>query len=151
MSGRLDLEDDLDGMPRLIVALDEADATVRELARCWKTFRHNDNARMSGPSPLSRTPSGRGARPASTSFSTGDPPPVLGAAARDQFATVILVQVTADTWRRLAPVVGPAPKQSSHPGRFHVVQHSAVHETQAIVMTDAEVVDWLTYPRDNES
>ncbi|MFI5681807.1 hypothetical protein [Streptomyces cellulosae] len=58
---------------------------------------------------------------------------------------------TADTWRRLAPIAGPAPKQSRHPGRLHVVQHDGAHETQAVLMTDAEVVNWLTDPTDNES
>ncbi|MFI1015773.1 hypothetical protein [Streptomyces sp. NPDC020965] len=76
---------------------------------------------------------------------------VLGTQVREQFATVILSRFTADTWRRLAPIAGPAPKQSRHPGRFHVIHHDAVHETQAIVMTDTEVVNWLTGPHDNES
>jgi hypothetical protein len=79
-------------------------------------------------------------------------PVVLGLEAREQFATVILARSTADTWRRLAPAVGRGPKQR-HPqqGRFHVVQQSDAHETQAVQMTDADGVNRLTDPTDNQS
>ncbi|MFJ4767515.1 hypothetical protein ACIP88_00135 [Streptomyces uncialis] len=76
---------------------------------------------------------------------------VLGAAGREQFATVILSRFTASTWRCVAPLAGPAPKQTRRPGRGHVIQQGDTHETQAIVMTDAEIVDWLTAPDDSES
>ncbi|MFJ7242967.1 hypothetical protein ACIQWB_38445 [Streptomyces olivaceus] len=72
--------------------------------------------------------------------------------AHELFATVILSRFTANTWRCLAPLVGPAPKkQNPHPGRFHVVQQDSTHETQAVLMTDADVVNWLTDPEDPES
>ncbi|MFF1408055.1 hypothetical protein [Streptomyces sp. NPDC058294] len=59
---------------------------------------------------------------------------------------------TADTGQRLAPKAGPAPKQRWSPqGRVHVVQQGDAHETQAIWMTDADVVNWLTDPDDHES
>lgn len=64
---------------------------------------------------------------------------------------MILARCTADTWQRLAPMAGPAPKQRAHPGRVHVVQQGGAHETQAIWMTDADVVNWLTDPTDSES
>ncbi|MEU3219784.1 hypothetical protein [Streptomyces sp. NPDC006971] len=67
------------------------------------------------------------------------------------FATVILARFTADTWRRLAPMAGPAPKQHPHPGRFHVTQQGSAHEIQAIWMTDADIVNWLTDPTGSES
>lgn len=74
-----------------------------------------------------------------------------GGAAHELFATVILSRFTADTWR-LAPLAGPAPKkQSPYPGRFHVVQQDSTHETQAVLMTDSDVVNWLTAPTDSES
>ncbi|WP_331757136.1 hypothetical protein OG582_39960 (plasmid) [Streptomyces anulatus] len=62
---------------------------------------------------------------------------------------MILARFTADTWQVLAPDAGPAPKQC-HPqrGRFHVVQHGEAEETQAIRMTEADVVTWLTDPDD---
>ncbi|MFI2241101.1 hypothetical protein [Streptomyces chrestomyceticus] len=67
-------------------------------------------------------------------------------------ATVILSRFTADTWRRFAPMAGPSPQgQNPRPGRFHVVQQGSAHETQAVLMTDADVVNWLTDPDDHES
>lgn len=60
---------------------------------------------------------------------------------------MILARFTANTRQALALAAGPAPKQR-HPqrGHFHVIQHGEVHETQAIRMTDADVVTWLTDP-----
>ncbi|MER5852809.1 hypothetical protein ABT126_38990 [Streptomyces sp. NPDC002012] len=76
---------------------------------------------------------------------------VLGPETREQFATVILARFTTDTWERLVPMAGPAPKQRHpQPGCFHVVQQGSTHETQAVRMTDADVVNWLTDPEDNE-
>lgn len=62
---------------------------------------------------------------------------------------MILARFTTDTWQVLASDAGPAPKQR-HPqqGHFHVIQHGEVDETQAIRMTDADVVTWLTDPDD---
>ncbi|MER6162030.1 hypothetical protein ABT147_42150 [Streptomyces sp. NPDC001868] len=67
----------------------------------------------------------------------------LTPSAREQFATVILARVTANTWQRLAPIDGPAPKPSTHPGRVHVVQDCTAHQTQALLLTDAEAAGWL--------
>ncbi|MFD6335475.1 hypothetical protein ACFWGI_38645 [Streptomyces niveus] len=64
---------------------------------------------------------------------------------------MILSRFTADTWQRLAPIAAPFPKQNKHCGRFHVVQQGGAHETQAVLVTDADVVNWLTDLDDNES
>ncbi|MFI9230928.1 hypothetical protein [Streptomyces rimosus] len=42
-------------------------------------------------------------------------------------------------------------KAEPAPGRCHVLQHNSPHETQAVLMTDADVVNWLTDPDDIES
>ncbi|OKI36956.1 hypothetical protein A6A29_41175 [Streptomyces sp. TSRI0281] len=39
---RIDLEDDLDDVPRLIVVVDDANTTLLHLARYWETFLHDD-------------------------------------------------------------------------------------------------------------
>jgi hypothetical protein len=149
---RRDLEGDLDDVPRLIVAIDQANTTLRQLARYWETFRQKDDPQTSPAITALEEAlwAGRAAR-VHVIFDGRPNATVLGPGAHEQFATVILSRFTADTWRRLAPVAGPAPKQSRQPGRFHVVQHDGAHETQAILMTDAEVVNWLTDPTDNES
>lgn len=57
---------------------------------------------------------------------------------------MILAWVSANTWQRPAPVAGPTPRLSAHPGRVHVVQEGTAHQTQALLLTDAEAADWLT-------
>ncbi|MEU0957779.1 hypothetical protein ABZ353_36465 [Streptomyces niveus] len=52
---------------------------------------------------------------------------------------------------RLSPDGRPRPEAEHPPGRFHVVQQGEAQETQAILMNDVEVVDWLTDPAGNES
>ncbi|KOT48305.1 hypothetical protein ADK43_38205 [Streptomyces rimosus subsp. rimosus] len=44
---RLDLDGDLDDVPRLIVAIDAADTTLRQLARYWETFRQKEHPKTS--------------------------------------------------------------------------------------------------------
>ncbi|MGW1616971.1 hypothetical protein ACWCQZ_47905 [Streptomyces sp. NPDC002285] len=150
---RLDLDGDLDDVPRLIVAVDEAHATLRQLARYWETFRQKDDPKTS-PAIAALEEAlwvGRAAR-VHVIFDGRPHTTALGGAAHELFATVILSRFTADTWRRLAPLAGPAPKkQNPYPGRFHVVQQDSAHETQAVLMTDADVVNWLTDPTDSES
>ncbi|MGQ7754908.1 hypothetical protein ACUN29_41905 (plasmid) [Streptomyces sp. WC2508] len=145
--------DALADVPRLIVAMDSANATLSRLARYWETFRSQDDPKTSPAITALEDAlwSGRAARV--HVILDGTPrTSVLGAAAHELFATVILARVTADTWQRLAPLAGPAPKQRhKQRGRFHVVQHSEAHETQAIWMTDADVVNWLTDPDDPAS
>ncbi|MEV6408644.1 hypothetical protein AB0M58_37860 [Streptomyces bobili] len=151
---RLDFDGDLDDVPRLIVAVDAANTTLRQLARYWEAFRHKDDPKTS-PAIAALEEAlwvGRAARvhvifdgrPHSAAFGRTS-------AAHELFATVILSRFTADTWRRLAPMAVPAPKQKPYPGRFHVVQQDSTHETQAVLMTDADVVNWLTDPEDHES
>ncbi|MFB7137308.1 hypothetical protein ACFCZY_37950 [Streptomyces sp. NPDC056237] len=150
---RLDLNGDLEDVPRLIVAIDEAHATLRQLARYWETSRQKGDPKTS-PAITALEEAlwvGRAAR-VHVIFDGRPHTTVLGRQTREQFATVILARFTADTWRRLAPMAGPAPKQRHpQPGRFHVVQQGAAHETQAVRMTDADVVNWLTDPEDNQS
>ncbi len=152
---RLDLDGDLDDVPRLIVAIDEADTTLRQLARYWETFRQKDAPKTSPAIAVLEEALWVGpAAHVHVNFDGRPHTAALGgmSAAHELFATVVLARFTADTWRRLAPMTGPTSKrQSPHPGRFHVVQHHSTHETQAVLLTDAEVVNWLTDPDDHES
>ncbi|OKK05306.1 hypothetical protein AMK09_37815 [Streptomyces sp. CB02488] len=146
---RLDLEGDLHDVPRLIVAADEANTTLRQLARYWETFRQKDDPKTSPAIAALKEALwvGHAAR-IHVIFDGRPQATVLAGAAHELFAKVILARLTADTWQRLAPMAGPAPKQRPHPDRFHVIQHGEVEETQAIRMTDADVVTWLTDPDD---
>ncbi|MFF9403623.1 hypothetical protein [Streptomyces sp. NPDC014744] len=54
----------------------------------------------------------------------------LGPGGHEQFATVVLGQVTARIWDRLAPQTDTARKPSTQPGSFHVVQGWTTHESR---------------------
>ncbi|MFJ4007698.1 hypothetical protein ACIPWL_30195 [Streptomyces sp. NPDC090023] len=153
LTRRLDLADsELDAAPRLIVSVDSANGTLHRLTRYWETFRSNDDPRTSpAVSALEAALcAGRAARvhvlldgtPATS---------ILGAAPHELFGTIVLAWVSANTWQRLAPLIASAPKSSNHRGSGHVIQDGEVHETQAIWMTDADVVTWLTDPDDPQS
>jgi hypothetical protein len=138
--------DDLDGVPRLMVVIDRADATLRHLTRYWETFRQKDDPKRSPAIAALEAVlyEGRAAR----IHVIYDGPTTVGErlipGAREQFSTVILARVSAGMWQRLAPIVDPAPQSSPLPGRVHVVQHGDAHPAQVPLMTDAEAADWLT-------
>lgn len=67
-------------MPRLIVAVDEANATLHRLARYWETFRQKDDPKTSPAIAALEMRSGSDARPASTSSSTDAPSPPVSQA-----------------------------------------------------------------------
>ncbi|WP_424893237.1 hypothetical protein [Streptomyces sp. XH2] len=141
---RINFDGDLDDVPRLMVVLDQADTTLRQLTRYWETFRQKDDPKQS-PAVAALEDvlyAGRQAR-IHVLYNGRAVDGGLAPAAREQFATVILARVTADTWQRLAPIAGPAPKSSAHPGRAHVIQEGTAHPTQVLLMTDAEAADWL--------
>ncbi|MGW2601209.1 hypothetical protein [Streptomyces klenkii] len=142
---RIDLDDDLDGVPRLMVVLDQADTTLRQLTRYWETFRQKDDPKQS-PAVAALEDvlhAGREAR-IHVLYNGRAADGGLSTAAREQFATVILARFTAGTWQRLAPIAGPAPKSSPLPGRAHVIQNGTAYPTQVLLMTDSEAAAWLT-------
>ncbi|MEU6339164.1 hypothetical protein ABZ839_33035 [Streptomyces cellulosae] len=143
---RIALDGNLDDVPRLMVVIDRADATLRHLARCWDCFRQKDDPKRSPAIAALEAVlyAGREAR----IHVIYDRPATVGGrlipGAREQFSTVILARVSAGMWQRLAPIVDPAPQSSPLPGRVHVVQDGATHPAQVPLMTDAEAADWLT-------
>ncbi|MFJ5851151.1 hypothetical protein [Streptomyces sp. NPDC092903] len=154
LARRLTLTDtELAAAPRLIVSMDSAHHALRQLARYWETFRDKDDPATSPAVAALEEAlwSGRAARV--NVILNGTPATrALGAAPHELFGTVILARVSASAWQRLAPFAGPAPKPSEQPGRVHVAQHGEeAHETQALWMTDADVVTWLTDPDDTQS
>ncbi|MFJ2968630.1 hypothetical protein ACIPIC_40990 [Streptomyces collinus] len=145
--------DQLADVPRLIVAMDSANGAMRRLARYWETSPQKDDPKTS-PAITALEEALWAGRAARVHVILDGTPQTsaLGAAAHELFATVILARCTADTWQRLASIAGPAPDQRRSPqGRVHVVQQGDAHETQAIWMTDADVVNWLTDPEDHGS
>ncbi|MFF3632167.1 hypothetical protein [Streptomyces sp. NPDC002164] len=70
---------------------------------------------------------------------------------REQFSTLLLGRVTPPrTWNQAAPQVAPVPKASTHPGRFHTVQHSTAHPTQVLLMSETEAAAWAAATQTEE-
>lgn len=140
---RINLDGDVDDVPRLMVVLDRADDTMRHLASYWENFRQKDDPTKSPAITALEGVLQAGRQARIHVLYNGRASGGLAPDAREQFATVILARVSAGTWQRLAPIASPAPKSSGHPGRAHVVQDDTAHPTQLLLMTDAEAADWL--------
>ncbi|MEU0216058.1 hypothetical protein ABZ281_13435 [Streptomyces sp. NPDC006265] len=141
---RVDLDGDLDDTPRMVAVLDRADATLRHLTRYWETFRQEDDPKKSPAITALEDVLHAGREARIHVLYNGRVTGGLAPTTREQFATVILARVSAGTWQQLAPIAGPAPKSSAHPGRAHVVQDGTASPAQVLLMTDAEAADWLT-------
>ncbi|MER5852507.1 hypothetical protein ABT126_37315 [Streptomyces sp. NPDC002012] len=106
-----------DDLPRLTMVFEEADATLRKLARYWDTIRQKDDPKTSpAVDALNEILfAGRQARiyvlfdghPTNSALDGGE--------GRELFSTVVLARVPTSTWDRFAPQVDPAPKGSTHP------------------------------------
>lgn len=123
---------------------ENADATLRKLARHWETVRRPGDPRVSPAFTTLTDVLFAGGMVRMNVLYDGDPTlSVLGPEGHEQFSTVILGQVPTGTWRKLAPAEGPAPKDRGRPhrGRVHVVQRGdTVHQTQALTLTDPEAL-----------
>lgn len=133
------------GLPRLAVVFDGVDAARRQLVRHWQTVRESGDPKVSPAVDALSTVLHVGRQARIHVLLDGRPTAdVLGPQAREQFSTVVLAQITADTWRHLAPTVGPAPKGRPHPGRVHVVHHGTARQAQVLHLTEGEATAWAT-------
>ncbi|WP_435060132.1 FtsK/SpoIIIE domain-containing protein [Streptomyces sp. bgisy060] len=139
----IDQHGDADDLPRLTVVFEVADITLRNLARYWDTVWEKDDPKTSPAVTALEELLFEGRQARMYVFLAGHLNSPLGPEAREQFSTVVLGRVTTRTWDRLAPQVGTAPENSTHPGRAHVVQGLTAHPTQVVIMTDAEAAAWV--------
>lgn len=140
-----DQHGDTGNLPRLTVVFEEADATLRQLARYWDTIRQKDDPKMSPAVDALNEVLFAGRQGRIYVLLNGHlTTSALGPAWREQFSTVVLGRAPTRTWDRLAPQVDPAPKSSAHPGRVHVVQGWTAHPTQVLLLTNAEATAWVT-------
>ncbi|MGJ5899311.1 helicase HerA domain-containing protein [Streptomyces niveiscabiei] len=133
--------------PRLLILLEEVNATMKQLARYWERTRESGDPKISPAIDALNEVlyMGRQVRmhvllvaQSATARALGGPE------VREQFATRILARYSMNAWRMLAPEVHPAPKSTKHPGRAQVVIGGTAHETQVLFFTDAEARAWAT-------
>uniref|UniRef100_UPI002F9089D3 pRL2-11 n=1 Tax=Streptomyces sp. NBC_01562 TaxID=2975879 RepID=UPI002F9089D3 len=133
--------------PRLLILLEEVNATMKQLARYWERTRESGDPKVSPAIDALNEVlyMGRQVRmhvllvaQSATARALGGPE------VREQFATRILARYSMNAWRMLAPEVHPAPKSTKHPGRAQVVIGGTASETQVLFFTDAEAREWAT-------
>ncbi|MFM9584154.1 helicase HerA domain-containing protein [Streptomyces caniscabiei] len=133
--------------PRLLILLEEVNATLKQLARYWERLRESGDPKVSPAIDALNEVlyMGRQVRmhvllvaQSATARALGGPE------VREQFATRILARYSMNAWRMLAPEVHPAPKSTKHHGRAQVVIGGTAHETQVLFFTDAEAREWAT-------
>ncbi|MET8770916.1 pRL2-11 [Streptomyces sp. NPDC004658] len=142
------LSDDADPSevgPRIVILLEEINATMKQLNRYWEKIKEKGDPKISpAVDALAEILfMGRAVRlhvllvaQSATARALGGPE------MRENFATRILARYTQNAWRMLVPEVQPAPKSTRHIGRAQVVLGGVAHETQVMFMTDAEARAW---------
>ncbi|MFF3019756.1 pRL2-11 [Streptomyces sp. NPDC057939] len=133
--------------PRLLILLEEVNATMKQLARYWEKTRESGDPKVSpAVDALNEILyMGRQLRmhvllvaQSATARALGGPE------VREQFSTRILARYSVNAWRMLAPEVHPAPKSTKHQGRAQVVSGGSARETQILFFTEAEAREWAT-------
>lgn len=133
--------------PRLLILLEEVNATLKQLARYWERTRESGDPKVSPAIDALNEIlyMGRQVRmhvllvaQSATARALGGPE------VREQFATRILARYSMNAWRMLAPEIHPAPKSTKHVGRAQVVIGGTARETQVLFFTDAEAREWAT-------
>ncbi|MFJ4865997.1 pRL2-11 [Streptomyces sp. NPDC088748] len=131
--------------PRLLILLEEVNATMKQLARYWEKIRESGDPKTSpAVDALNEILyMGRQLRmhvllvaQSATARALGGPE------VREQFSTRILARYSVNAWRMLAPEVHPAPKSTKHQGRAQVVSGGSARETQILFFTEAEAREW---------
>jgi hypothetical protein len=133
--------------PRVLILLEEINATMKQLARYWEKIRESGDPKVSpAVDALNEILyMGRQLRmhvllvaQSATARALGGPE------VREQFATRILARYSVNAWRMLAPEVHPAPKSTKHHGRAQVVMGGSARETQVLFFTETEAREWAT-------
>lgn len=133
--------------PRLLVLLEEVNATMKQLACYWEKTRESGDPKVSpAVDALNEILyMGRQLRmhvllvaQSATARALGGPE------VREQFSTRILARYSVNAWRMLAPEVHPAPKSTKHAGRAQVITGGSVTETQVLFFTEAEAHEWAS-------
>ncbi|MFI2361096.1 helicase HerA domain-containing protein [Streptomyces anulatus] len=133
--------------PRLLILLEEVNATMKQLARYWEKTRESGDPKVSpAVDALNEILyMGRQLRmhvllvaQSATARALGGPE------VREQFSTRILARYSVNAWRMLAPEVHPAPKSTKHRGRTQVVTGGSATETQVLFFTEPEAHEWAS-------
>jgi hypothetical protein len=131
--------------PRLILAMEEMNATANRLAAYWRKTKAKEDPTVS---PAVEALGdilfmGRAVRVNVIAVAQMMTARTLGGPeARENFATRILARYTLNAWKMLVPEVWPMPRMSRHQGRVQVVIGGQARETQVLYSTPSEAREW---------
>lgn len=131
--------------PRLVVLLEEINATAQRLAAYWRKIKTKDEPNVS-PAVEALADvlyMGRAVRVHVIALGQLLTARALGGPElRECFGTRILARYTVNAWRMLLPEVWPMPRSSRHPGRVQVGLAGQARETQVVLVTPQEARDY---------
>ncbi|WP_019635028.1 helicase HerA domain-containing protein [Actinomadura atramentaria] len=127
--------------PRIVILLEELNATMGRLKKYWKRIKtKEDDPESPAITGLADVLfMGRAVRMNVIACAQSATANALGGPEmRENFATRILARYTKNAWNMLVPEVQPAPSSTRHPGRAQVVLGGVAHETQIMFFTPEE-------------
>ncbi|MFE7430421.1 hypothetical protein [Streptomyces sp. NPDC057545] len=133
--------------PRVLILLEEINATMKQLARYLEKTRESGDPKVSpAVDALNEILyMGRQLRmhvllvaQSATARALGGPE------VREQFSTRILARYSVNAWRMLASEVHPPPKSTKQHGRAQVVSGGSDREAQVLFFTETEAREWAT-------
>ncbi|MGW0034418.1 hypothetical protein ACWDXD_31910 [Streptomyces sp. NPDC003314] len=133
--------------PRILILLEEFDATTKQPARYGEEIRESGDPKgFAAVDALNEILCmGRRLRMHVLLIARSATARVLGVPeVREQFFPRILARYGVNAWRMLAPEVRSAPKSTKHPGRAQVVSGGSARETQILFFTETEAREWAT-------
>lgn len=133
--------------PRLLVILEEVNATVSRLKKYWgKVKAKGDDKDSPAIDALGDTLfMGRAIKIHVIAVGQSITANAIGGPEmRECFGTRILARYTRNAWNMLVPEVQPVPRSTRHIGRAQVVLGGVAHETQVCFFTEGETRDWAT-------
>lgn len=131
--------------PRLVLVMEEMNATANRLMAYWRKIKEKEDPAVS---PAIEALGdilfmGRAVRVNVIAVAQMMTARTLGGPeARENFATRILARYTLNAWKMLVPEVWPMPRMSRHQGRVQVVIGGQARETQVAYSHPSEARQW---------
>lgn len=132
--------------PRLILLMEEMNATISKLNTYWAKIREPKEPRLSPAIEAFNDILFMGRQAKIHVIAVGQlmtAKALGGPEARECFSTRVLARYSVNAWKMLVPEVWPAPKKTRHPGRVQVVIAGEAFETQVIFATEKDAKEYV--------
>lgn len=136
----LDEPEGWDPGPRVLIILEELNATIGQLTDCWADVRQSGDPRTSPAIRALREIlyMGRSAKVNAVAIAQMLTARAIGGPeSRENFAIRCLARYTSNAWRMLVPTIAQ-PRPTRQLGRWQIVAGGTATETQVAYLTDSE-------------